>query len=134
MDDIEMAIEMLDALRDRGVHISVDDFGTGHSSLGYLKRLPVGTVKVDRSFVSALGDPDSRGSSDDEAIVRAVRGMAQALNLSVVAEGVETEAQRDVLRGLGCTYAQGWLFGKPMLPDDASAAWSRTRPQRAIAS
>jgi diguanylate cyclase (GGDEF)-like protein len=134
MNDIEMAIEMLDSLRDRGVHISVDDFGTGHSSLGYLKRLPVGTVKVDRSFVSGLGDPDSSGSSDDEAIVRAVMGMAQALNLSVVAEGVETEAQRDVLRGLGCTFAQGWLFGRPMLPDDASAAWSRTRPRTAIAS
>jgi diguanylate cyclase (GGDEF)-like protein len=134
MNDIEMAIEMLDSLRDRGVHISVDDFGTGHSSLGYLKRLPVGTVKVDRSFVSGLGDPDSSGSSDDEAIVRAVMGMAQALNLSVVAEGVETEAQRDVLRGMGCTYAQGWLYGRPMLPDDARAAWSRTQPQRAVAS
>jgi diguanylate cyclase (GGDEF)-like protein len=134
MDDIEMAIEMLDALRDRGIHISVDDFGTGHSSLGYLKRLPVGTVKVDRSFVSGLGDRDSAGGCDDEAIVRAVMGMAKALNLSVVAEGVETTAQRDVLRALGCTYAQGWLYGRPMLPDDASAAWSRTHEASPIAS
>ncbi|MDX6257001.1 MAG: diguanylate cyclase [Frankiales bacterium] len=134
MDDIEMAIEMLDVLRDRGINISVDDFGTGHSSLGYLKRLPVGTVKVDRSFVSALGDLDSAGSRDDEAIVRAVMGMAKALNLSVVAEGVETTAQRDVLRAMGCTYAQGWLYGRPMLPDDAAAAWNRTHRSPAIAS
>ena len=134
MDDIEMAIEMLDALRDRGIHISVDDFGTGHSSLGYLKRLPVGTVKVDRSFVSGLGDLDSAGGCDDEAIVRAVMGMAKALNLSVVAEGVETTVQRDVLRALGCTYAQGWLYGRPMLPDDAAGAWNRTHQAPAIAS
>ncbi|MDX6212785.1 MAG: diguanylate cyclase [Frankiales bacterium] len=133
MDDIEMAIEMLDVLRDRGINISVDDFGTGHSSLGYLKRLPVGTVKVDRSFVSGLGDLDS-GGSGDEAIVRAVMGMAKGLGLSVVAEGVETTAQRDVLRALGCTYAQGWLYGRPMLPADAAAAWNSTHQARAIAS
>jgi sensor c-di-GMP phosphodiesterase-like protein len=129
-----MAIEMLNVLRDRGVNISVDDFGTGHSSLGYLKRLPVGTVKVDRSFVSGLGDLDSADGRDDEAIVRAVMGMAKALNLSVVAEGVETVAQRDVLRAMGCTYAQGWLYGRPMLPEDAEAAWSNTNRARAIAS
>ncbi|BEP15742.1 hypothetical protein acdb102_40530 [Acidothermaceae bacterium B102] len=134
MDDIEMAIEMLDALRDRGIHISVDDFGTGHSSLGYLKRLPVGTVKVDRSFVSGLGEVNGRSGADDEAIVRAVMGMAQALNLSVVAEGVETQLQRDVLRSLGCTYAQGWFYGRPMLPDDAVASWARSRQASAIAS
>ncbi|MDX6206798.1 MAG: hypothetical protein QOF39_2855, partial [Frankiales bacterium] len=134
MDDIEMAIEMLNVLRDRGINISVDDFGTGHSSLGYLKRLPVGTVKVDRSFVSGLGDLDSADGRDDEAIVRAVMGMAKALNLSVVAEGVETVAQRDVLRAMGCTYAQGWLYGRPMLPQDAAAAWSSTNRARAIAS
>jgi sensor c-di-GMP phosphodiesterase-like protein len=128
-----MAIEMLDVLRDRGINISVDDFGTGHSSLGYLKRLPVGTVKVDRSFVSGLGDLDS-GGSGDEAIVRAVMGMAKGLGLSVVAEGVETTAQRDVLRALGCTYAQGWLYGRPMLPADAAAAWNSTHQAPAIAS
>jgi EAL domain-containing protein (putative c-di-GMP-specific phosphodiesterase class I) len=134
MDDIEMAIEMLDVLRDRGINISVDDFGTGHSSLGYLKRLPVGTVKIDRSFVSGLGDLDSADGRDDEAIVRAVMGMAKALNLSVVAEGVETAAQRDVLRAMGCTYAQGWLYGRPMLPIDAADAWNRTHQTPAIAS
>jgi diguanylate cyclase len=134
MDDIEMAIEMLDALRDRGINISVDDFGTGHSSLGYLKRLPVGTVKVDRSFVSGLGDHGLAGGSDDEAIVRAVMGMAKALNLSVVAEGVETSGQRDVLRALGCPYAQGWFYGRPMVPIDAAAAWTRTHQANAIAS
>ena len=61
-------------------------------------------------------------------------GMAQALNLSVVAEGVETELQRDVLRSLGCNYAQGWFYGRPMLPDDAAASWGRSRQPSAIAS
>jgi EAL domain-containing protein (putative c-di-GMP-specific phosphodiesterase class I) len=118
MDDAEAAMLVLQQLRDIGVHLYVDDFGTGYSSLGYLKRFPVSTVKIDRSFVSGLG-----ADNDDQEIVRAVVAMAQALNLTVVAEGVETVLQRDCLRALGCTAAQGWHYGKPLPAAEAAAAF-----------
>ncbi len=94
-------------LRALGVSISVDDFGTGFSSLGYLRRHPVTSVKIDRSFVSGLG-----ASASDEEIVRAVVAMSTALGLTVVAEGVETTEQRDVLGRLGVRLCQGWLWGR----------------------
>ncbi len=109
MEDLETALATLDALHDLGVTMAVDDFGTGYSSLSYLNRLPVGIVKLDRSFVSEVGE---RGAN--ESIVRAVLALAGALDLKVVAEGVETELQRDWLRAQGCDLAQGWLFGKPL--------------------
>ncbi|GGM25266.1 putative bifunctional diguanylate cyclase/phosphodiesterase [Dactylosporangium sucinum] len=103
----DLAERVLVDLRALGVRISVDDFGTGFSALGYLRRHPVTGVKIDRSFVSGLG-----ASAEDEEIVRAVVAMSSALHLSVVAEGVETEAQRDVLVSLGVPLAQGWLWGR----------------------
>jgi EAL domain-containing protein (putative c-di-GMP-specific phosphodiesterase class I) len=118
MDDAEAAMLVLQQLRDIGVHLYVDDFGTGYSSLGYLKRFPVSTVKIDRSFVSGLG-----ADNDDQEIVRAVVAMAHALNLTVVAEGVETTIQRDCLRLMGCTAAQGWHYGKPLPAADAASAF-----------
>jgi len=92
-----------------GVSFSLDDFGTGYSSLAYLTRLPIDALKVDRSFVEALGI-DARSTAITTAIVR----MAQALSAEVVAEGVETERQLDALRALDCDYAQGFLFHRPL--------------------
>jgi EAL domain-containing protein (putative c-di-GMP-specific phosphodiesterase class I) len=96
-------------LRDLGIPLSVDDFGTGYSSLTYLKRLPIDQVKVDKSFVGSVGEPDS----DDAAIVRAVVAMAAALKLRTVAEGVEVIEQLDALREVGCDFGQGFYFATP---------------------
>ncbi len=113
--------EQLLALDAMGVRLSVDDFGTGYSSLSYLKRLPVSEIKLDKSFVRDLdSDPD------DRALASAVISIGQALDLSVVAEGVETEAQRETLLRLGCRIGQGWLFGRPM-DAQAMAQWLRSR-------
>jgi diguanylate cyclase (GGDEF)-like protein/PAS domain S-box-containing protein len=114
MSDSAASIDVLTDLKHRGVSLSIDDFGTGYSSLSYLKQLPVDTVKIDRSFVAGLGEP---AGGHDSAIVAATIRMAQALGLSVVAEGVETAQQHAALRGLGCDYGQGWLFGRPQPPD-----------------
>ena len=111
-DDTEAFVEVLTGLRRLGVHLSVDDFGTGYSSLSYLRRLPVTSVKLDRSLVENVAQPPG------DAIARAVQQIAGALGLVVIAEGVENEAQRDALRELGIEQAQGWLWGRPMLPKD----------------
>jgi diguanylate cyclase (GGDEF)-like protein/PAS domain S-box-containing protein len=108
VDETGHARDVLERLAMLGVRIAVDDFGTGWSSLGYLKRLPVDELKIDRSFVDGLGS-----DAEDTAIVTAVVNMAQALGLAVVAEGVETETQRAELVRLGCRLAQGYLFGRP---------------------
>jgi EAL domain-containing protein (putative c-di-GMP-specific phosphodiesterase class I) len=98
-------------IKDLGVHLVLDDFGTGYSSLGYLKRLPLDGIKIDRSFVSGLGsDPD------DSAIVSAVAGMATGLGLQVIAEGVQSEGQADELRRMGCGRAQGFHYARPLPP------------------
>ena len=100
----------LQAFRRAGIGIALDDFGTGYSSLSYMNRYPLQTLKIDRSFIANLGK-DAAGGSD--AVIRAILAMAAALSLRVVAEGVETHAQRDMLRELGCRYAQGFLYAKP---------------------
>lgn len=121
LDDDSRVREQLQQLHAMGVGISVDDFGTGYSSLSYLKRLPVTELKLDKSFVRDLEqDPD------DRALSSAVISIGRALGLTVVAEGVETEGQRQALLGLGCDVAQGWLFGKAMSPDDL-VAWIARR-------
>jgi diguanylate cyclase (GGDEF)-like protein/PAS domain S-box-containing protein len=109
----EIAASRLVELRALGVRLSVDDFGTGYSSLAYLRRFPLDILKVDRSFVLGLAGTD-RGSLQDQAVVRAVIDMAHALSLEVIAEGVEHEAQRQVLTRLGCDVMQGYLFSPPV--------------------
>jgi diguanylate cyclase (GGDEF)-like protein/PAS domain S-box-containing protein len=116
MHDAAGALVVLRALKDIGVSLAIDDFGTGYSSLSYLSRFPLDIVKVDRLFVDELGV-----SREDEEIVSAVIKLAHALGLKVVAEGVETAGQLEILRRLGCDLAQGFLFSEP-LPAAAIAA------------
>ena len=113
MDDPSAAVELLGRLRQAGFSIAIDDFGTGYSSLSYLKKFPVGVLKIDRSFVKDLSD-----NMDDRAIAAAVVSMAGSLLLDVVAEGVETIEQLDILRDMGCDYIQGYYISKPLPPDD----------------
>lgn len=108
MDDIQMAIDVMRALRDLGCKIAIDDFGTGYSSLSYLKRFPINSLKIDRTFVEDIPH-DTHGSE----IATAIIAMAHKLRLHVVAEGVETIAQRDFLVAQGCESLQGFLFSKP---------------------
>jgi diguanylate cyclase (GGDEF)-like protein len=103
--DADEALHRLHALARLGVRLSIDDFGTGYSSLAYLKRFPIGKLKIDRSFISGLPHDDS-----DAGIVRAILQMARALGMQAIAEGVETEAQRQFLRDEGCQEFQGWLY------------------------
>ena len=106
--DSDAALKTLTALRAKGVKIAIDDFGTGYSSLSYLRRLPLDKLKLDQSFIR------DAGNEGDVAITRAIIAMAQSLKLAVVAEGVETQAQVDLLVSLGCTTVQGFLLGRPV--------------------
>src|SRR5262249_26439588 len=113
MDDLEGNIRKLKAVRDMGVHISIDDFGTGYSSLGYLAKLPVHALKVDRSFVvNMLDDPSA------PTLVQTIISLALSLRLKVVAEGVETEPQANMLRLLRCHELQGYMISKPLPFED----------------
>lgn len=122
MEDPAAALTLLERLRDLGVRLAIDDFGTGYSSLARLKRLPVNKLKLDQSFVRGLpNDPD------DAAIAGAVIALGHSLGLTVLAEGIETTAQVDFLRSLGCDAGQGYHFGRPLAPEllaraDAPAA------------
>lgn len=121
MQDVEGGIKILQALKDLGLHVSIDDFGTGFSSLSYLKRLPVDKLKIDQSFVK-----DLTTDSGDAAIVTSMITLAHNLDLTVVAEGVETEEQLEFLRAEDCDEAQGYLISKPM-PCEEFADWVQTR-------
>ena len=122
MRDADATVGVIDQLQALGVRVSIDDFGTGYSSLAYLKRFPVDSVKIDRSFVDGL--PDDPG---DRAIVTAVVSLAHALGLDVVAEGVETPEQLAELVALGCDQAQGYYFAKPLPVADLGALLIETR-------
>jgi EAL domain-containing protein (putative c-di-GMP-specific phosphodiesterase class I) len=102
----------LDELKQQGVRISLDDFGTGYSSLSYLKRLPADALKIDRSFIKGLGE-----DVEDTALVQMIIDLAHTFGLEVVAEGVESEAQADQLKEMGCDLGQGYHFTKPLPPE-----------------
>ena len=120
MEDPQRAIDKLKALHELGVELAIDDFGTGYSSLAYLKLLPIQTLKLDRAFVK-----DIETDENDATISIATIALAHSLDLAVVAEGVETEAQRSFLVSHRCDILQGYLFSKP-LPADEAAAFLRT--------
>jgi EAL domain-containing protein (putative c-di-GMP-specific phosphodiesterase class I) len=109
MNNAEFASQILNELRKTGIEISIDDFGTGYSSLGLLKDLPIDVLKIDKVFVN-----DVTTDPDDAALVTAVITLAHSLRLKVVAEGVETEEQLELLRGLNCDEWQGYLFSNPL--------------------
>lgn len=121
MADPERAARTIAELRDLAIPIAIDDFGTGHSSLAYLHRLPISTVKIDRSFVRGLSANES-----SRAIVRATIDLAHALDFTVVAEGVEDPETLSIVRDLGCDQAQGYHLGRPLAPADA-LRWLRQR-------
>ena len=123
MDDIARTVDVLWRLRRAGVRLSVDDLGVGHSSLAYLKRLPVDEVKIDKSFVMTMTD-----DPDDDAIVCAIVGLAHRLRMKVVAEGVETQPIRDRLTEIGCDVAQGFYYS-PAMPADDVVAWFAARAE-----
>ncbi len=120
VDNPERVGAGIDRLRAAGVHTALDDFGTGYSSLGYLHRFGFHTIKLDRSFIADLG---SDGGSVASAVVRAVVDLSRALGLDVIAEGIETDAQRHAVQALGCGFGQGWLLGRPA----PAAAWIDAR-------
>jgi EAL domain-containing protein (putative c-di-GMP-specific phosphodiesterase class I) len=109
MDDVEHAVAVLSRLKALGVQISLDDFGTGHSSLAYLARLPLSKVKIDRSFVAPVNEDET-----SQAVTNAMIALGVTLNLEVVAEGVETESVLEYIRKQGCRQAQGYYLSKPM--------------------
>jgi len=116
LEDSEVTLTVLHQLRELGVRISMDDFGTGHSSLGYLQRFPFDRIKIDRSFVANVNTERS-----SLAIIRAVTGLSESLDIGTTAEGVETQEQYDRIKAEGCTEAQGLFTGAPMTIEEAIA-------------
>ena len=114
MEDYDIVVRQMNLLRQCGVHIAMDDFGTGYSSLSYIHRIPVDVLKIDRSFVERLAEPEGT-----RPIVEAVIAMAKHLGMTVVAEGVETTEQQAILQNAGCNGFQGYLFARPLAPEDA---------------
>ena len=112
MRDSERAIEMLHAIQSHNMRVHIDDFGTGYSSLGYLQKLPLNALKIDRCFINNI-----ETNRDNRAIVRTILSLAQTLGLNAVAEGIEIREQLQILRDLGCQYAQGYYFARPVSPD-----------------
>lgn len=127
MHDISVVAERLQQLRDLGVRVAIDDFGTGYSSLTFLQRLPIDSLKIDRSFVNAIR---FEGGEETSALVQIIMTMAQTFGLNVIAEGIETETQLEYLRSLDCQEAQGFYFAKPL---PASEVWQGNNVEQAKA-
>ena len=127
LEDAEAAIQLLGQLAARGVRVAIDDFGTGYSSLSYLRRMPVQTLKIDRSFISELGQDENVA-----AIARTVIVLARSLNLDVLAEGVETAEQAAWLRREGCDWAQGWHYGRAVPAEDFTVITHEVAPAASV--
>lgn len=121
MDQGEQTIKKLSQLRARNIQLSIDDFGQGYSSLSYLHRFPINILKIDRAFVNQMSD-----GGENIEIVRTITVLAHTLNMSVVAEGVETQQQADILKQLGCEFGQGYLFSRPLTAADAELAIAKS--------
>jgi EAL domain-containing protein (putative c-di-GMP-specific phosphodiesterase class I) len=114
-------VEQLLKLRDEGINVSLDDFGTGYSSLSYLQKFDIDFIKIDQSFVR-----DLRAGTTDLVLCQAIIAMAHALGMKVIAEGVETAEQRDLLKAAGCDYAQGYFYSRPVNPAEFEAMVQRS--------
>jgi len=114
MENAEMAADQLRQLSTMGMKISIDDFGTGYSSLSYLNSFPLDNLKIDRAFVKDIT------CEEDASLAKAIVNIAKALSLKTIAEGVETEVQKEVLRSIGCDVMQGYLLSKPLPADEAT--------------
>jgi EAL domain-containing protein (putative c-di-GMP-specific phosphodiesterase class I) len=121
LNNDEHVHEMIQSLKAIGLKLALDDFGTGYSSLSYLQRVPFDKIKIDQSFVRGACDPQSRNT----ALIRAMVGLASDLQMQTTAEGVETQEELELIRNLGCSLIQGYIFGKPMAPDEAAALASK---------
>ena len=128
MQSVDATLDTLFKLKDMGVRLAIDDFGTGYSSLSYLKRFPLDTLKIDRSFVK-----DLPRDAEDAAIAKAIIAMAHSLRLAVVAEGVETAEQLAFLQQHGCDVVQGFLFSPPLGADDFAALLAAQERRSAVA-
>jgi diguanylate cyclase (GGDEF)-like protein/PAS domain S-box-containing protein len=122
------ALQYINDLHALGVELAIDDFGTGYSSLAYLKQLPVQALKIDRSFIRDIAE-GSRGANE-EAIAIAIIQLGKSLGLAVIGEGIESEAQADFLLRHGCNRAQGYLYGRPLAPDQVLKQWAQWEPGR----
>ena len=129
MQNTETTLKTLHQLRSLGISISLDDFGTGYSSLSYLRSFPFDRIKIDRSFISGLGS-----NSESTAIVKAVTDLAESLSMTTTAEGVETQAQLDQVRELGCTDVQGYFFSKPVPVEDLTRLFVRPAKRKIAAA
>lgn len=118
LHDAESVLNQLERLRVAGVRCQLDDFGTGYSALSYLQRFPLASLKIDRSFIAGLEGPGGQGSV---ALIRAILALAQSLDMEVIAEGIENRTQCEILRGLGCVFGQGFLFGHPVPASELAA-------------
>jgi len=115
MKDPKTAIAVLEQLNSLGIMIAVDDFGTGYSSLSYLKHLPISELKIDKSFIADIPE-----NEDDMAIVESIIAISRTLKLDLIAEGVETQEQKEFLLSKGCEKIQGYLYARPMPPEEVS--------------
>ena len=126
IEDSDRAMTVLTDLKALGIRLALDDFGTGYSSLSYLRRLPIDIVKIDQSFIADIG-----GATTGAAIVAAVTNLAHVLDLTVTAEGVETQDQHDAVRDIGCESAQGYFYAKPMGAADITLYLDSPPPETA---
>ena len=123
----------LERVRNLGVHIGMDDFGTGYASLTNLQQLPIDFLKIDRSFVSTL-EPDGNGRDHGNAIVAAITHIGETLDLETIAEGIETDEQADLLRDYGCPFGQGYQLARPAPPAQVAALLSGPTPRAMVAT